>query len=192
MIESITGNSAFIVPEIITEKFVLTVLSPDKASLIHEYYLKNKMRLKKYEPVRNIDFYTLDSWEARIKDSYSLFLAGKAVNFVALDIDKKEMIGSCNFTNIVMGVFMACHIGFSISGEFEGKGLMRKIVSEGINYIFKIRGLHRIMANYLPSNVRSEALLKRLGFEKEGYAKSYLKINGIWKDHVLTSLISES
>ena len=44
------------------------------------------------------------------------------------------------------------------------------------------------MANYMPDNLRSAALLKRLGFEVEGLAKNYLYINGQWRDHVLTSL----
>ncbi|EFE23404.1 hypothetical protein EDWATA_01566, partial [Edwardsiella tarda ATCC 23685] len=42
--------------------------------------------------------------------------------------------------------------------------------------------------NYMPHNQRSGALLQRLGFEKEGYAKNYLLINGKWQDHVLTAL----
>ena len=46
------------------------------------------------------------------------------------------------------------------------------------------------MANYQPANVWSEALLQRLGFEREGLARRYLKINGHWADHVLTSLIN--
>ena len=46
------------------------------------------------------------------------------------------------------------------------------------------------MANYLPSNTRSEALLERLGFEREGYAKSYLQIGGRWRDHVLTAKVN--
>lgn len=48
--------------------------------------------------------------------------------------------------------------------------------------------IHRIMANYMPHNKRSGALLARLGFEKEGYAKDYLLIDGQWRDHVLTAL----
>lgn len=46
------------------------------------------------------------------------------------------------------------------------------------------------MANYLPQNQRSAALLKRLGFSVEGYARDYLKINGEWQDHILTSLVN--
>ncbi|MBT7329669.1 MAG: 30S ribosomal protein S5 alanine N-acetyltransferase, partial [Oceanospirillaceae bacterium] len=48
------------------------------------------------------------------------------------------------------------------------------------------------MATYMVNNVRSAALLQRLGFEKEGYAKSYLNIAGRWEDHVLTALVNPS
>ena len=44
------------------------------------------------------------------------------------------------------------------------------------------------MANDMPHNKRSGDLLARLGFEKEGYAKDYLLIDGEWRDHVLTAL----
>lgn len=60
-----------------------------------------------------------------------------------------------------------------------------------IRYMFRQQRMHRIMANYMPHNQRSGALLKRMGFEKEGYAKDYLLINGKWQDHVLTALINQ-
>ena len=33
-------------------------------------------------------------------------------------------------------------------------------------------------------------MLERLGFTREGYARDYLFINGAWRDHVMTSLVS--
>jgi hypothetical protein len=50
--------------------------------------------------------------------------------------------------------------------------------------------LHRIMANYMPSNHRSAAVLRRCGFSVEGLARDYLRIHGEWHDHVLTSRIN--
>ncbi len=67
---------------------------------------------------------------------------------------------------------------------------MRESLTVAIQHVFRDIGLHRIMANYRPENTRSEHLLASLGFEKEGLARSYLKINGSWADHVLTSLIN--
>lgn len=67
---------------------------------------------------------------------------------------------------------------------------MFEIVSAGMDYIFQEAKLHRIMANYIPDNHRSAALLEKLGFEVEGRARSYLKIAGKWQDHILTSRIN--
>ena len=67
---------------------------------------------------------------------------------------------------------------------------MSEILSAGLDYMFSEMKLHRVMANYAPENKRSDRLLNRLGFEKEGYAKSYLRIDGEWKDHILTSKIN--
>jgi ribosomal-protein-alanine N-acetyltransferase len=50
--------------------------------------------------------------------------------------------------------------------------------------------LHRVMANYVPENERSARVLEKLGFEKEGYARSCLKIAGKWRDHILTAKLN--
>ena len=65
---------------------------------------------------------------------------------------------------------------------------MYEALTQIIRYMQKHQGMHRIMANYMPHNMRSGNLLTRLGFEREGYAKQYLEINGEWRDHVLTAL----
>ncbi|KPY04671.1 Ribosomal-protein-S5p-alanine acetyltransferase [Pseudomonas savastanoi pv. nerii] len=67
---------------------------------------------------------------------------------------------------------------------------MQRALEVGNRYCFEQMGLHRIMASHMPANVRSERLLQSLGFEKEGYARAYLKIAGVWEDHVLRALIN--
>ena len=81
-------------------------------------------------------------------------------------------------------------MGYSVSSEFEGKGIMKKLCNHATQYAFKELGLNRVMSNYIANNKRSENLLNSMGFIKEGLARKYLKINGKWEDHVLTSLIN--
>jgi len=47
-------------------------------------------------------------------------------------------------------------------------------------------------SSYLPTHERSGRLLRRLGFTVEGYARDYLLLDGEWRDHILTSLVSTS
>ena len=42
----------------------------------------------------------------------------------------------------------------------------------------------------MPNNVASIRVLERNGFRREGLARSYLKINGVWQDHVLHALLA--
>lgn len=68
---------------------------------------------------------------------------------------------------------------------------MYEALGQSIRYMQQHQAMHRIMANYMPHNMRSGSLLTRLGFEREGYAKQYLQIDGQWRDHVLTALTDE-
>jgi ribosomal-protein-alanine N-acetyltransferase len=65
---------------------------------------------------------------------------------------------------------------------------MHEALEAAIRYAFDELRLHRIMANYVPTNERSGRVLRRLGFVIEGYARDYLFIGGRFMDHVLTSL----
>ncbi|MGB0943294.1 MAG: GNAT family N-acetyltransferase [Marinomonas sp.] len=120
------------------------------------------------------------------------FEADKEVRLVAFNKDQTRVLGVCNFTGIVKGPLQACFLGYSIDKRFEGQGLMTEILDAGIAYIFERLKLNRIMANYIPTNEGSGAVLNKLGFEKEGYARKYLKIAGKWQDHVLMSKLNGS
>jgi hypothetical protein len=48
-----------------------------------------------------------------------------------------------------------------------------------------------VEANVQPANHWSLALVERLGFEREGYSRRYVKIGGRWRDHVRFSMLTE-
>jgi len=102
-----------------------------------------------------------------------------------------DIVGRCAVTAIHRGPMQAAYLGYNLDEHSIGKGLMEEALRSVIPYMFGPRNLHRIMANYMPSNTPSAALLKRLGFVEEGLAKDYLRINGRWRDHVLTSLTND-
>lgn len=93
------------------------------------------------------------------------------------------IVGVANLSEIVRGLFQNAYLGFYGSAPYLGQGLMREGVELLLRYAFRELKLHRVEANVQPGNVRSLALVKALGFRKEGYSPRYLKIAGRWRDH---------
>lgn len=156
---------------------------------LQDYLLRNKERLKPFEPARGPEYFELTAITRRVEQAVEDQTNSRGSSFVITPKNSRQMIGVINFTNFVFGVFQACHLGFSIDADYEGNGVMTEVLQAAIQHVRATFGLHRIMANHLPDNNKSERLLNKLGFEREGYPKSYLKINGTWQDHVLTSLV---
>jgi len=177
--------------EISTARLKLVLAREQFVREQREYSVENRAHLQPWEPLRSESFFETNSVAQRLSAMARNNESGHAVHLLLISPWTGEMVGDCNFTNIVRGPFQACHLGFSLAKRFEGQGLMREALTSAITYIFDEIGLHRIMANIRPENVRSARLLERLGFEREGLARSYLKINGVWADHVLTSLINQ-
>jgi ribosomal-protein-alanine N-acetyltransferase len=178
------------IPEFKTENLIISVLCPQDYKLLVKYENDNRSHLSQWEPTRTEDYFSLEESQKRALNDFENFQLGSSIFLVGFDKSKSEIICICSFSNIVHGVFQACNLGYSITEEYQGKGLMFEMLQASMQYVFIEYKLHRIMANYIPSNVRSAKLLKKLGFQKEGLAKSYLKIAGSWQDHVLTSKIN--
>ena len=173
-----------------TQRLTLVLLAEQHAEDLSRFYNANKMHLSPWEPERATDYHTEEAWRQRCVDFQAEHEAGVSLRLLAYMSGQQNLIGTCFFTNISRGVFQACHLGYAIAEEFGGKGLMTEIVAGSIEYVFTQLNLHRVMANYMPENTRSARVLEKLGFEKEGYAKSYLKIAGEWRDHVLTAKVN--
>ena len=177
--------------EFTTTHLVIRVPNGNDAEKLRDYYLHNRGHLLRWEPLRSASFYSLPWWQLRTEQINREFLDASAVSFVAFSPDQQKVVAVANFSNIIQGVFKSCYLGYSIAEAYQGQGLMVEFLQACLSFIFENMGLHRVMANYIPVNQRSGLLLNRLGFEREGYAKKYLKIAGTWQDHVLTALLKE-
>jgi ribosomal-protein-alanine N-acetyltransferase len=161
------------------------------APSIAQYFSDNEQHLAEFFPVSR-DFCTADFWRIRIESQRREFEDGRSCKTFLFEDDDVTAIGSANLSEIVRGPFQAGYLGYSIARTRQGRGFMHEALALLIGFAFADLRLHRIMANYMPRNKRSAALLERLGFVKEGVAKKYLFINCVWEDHVLASLTNEN
>lgn len=170
----------------------LRLIEIGDAEALSAFYLRNTDHLLPWEPQRESGFHSANSWGQRLRDRLVEFESGASAHFLAYDGSAGEVVATCSLTNISRGPFQAGNLGYAVCKNHEGKGLMKQLCQYVIAIAFGDMGLNRVMANYMPGNLRSEALLNQLGFEREGMARKYLCINGKWEDHVLTSLINPS
>ena len=161
---------------------------PGHETILANYFAVNESHFERWNPIVPIEHHSIDAWRRRLEDREREFNNGQSVHFIGTDATESYVIGSCSLSNIVRGSFQACFLGYSVAERYEGQGYMKKIVGHAIDYAFSELNLHRIMANHMPDNVRSAGLLTGFGFDREGYARDYLFVNGKWEDHVLNAL----
>ena len=142
--------------------------------------------------MRGADFYEHETMFNRILEAEGAFHSDTQVKLGVFCQQNQRMLASIDFSQIVRGPLQSCFVGYSIDAQHQGQGLMQEFMQPCLDYMFNPFNMHRVMATYTVANQRSAALLERLGFEKEGYAKSYLNIAGRWEDHILTALINPS
>ena len=94
-----------------------------------------------------------------------------------------ELAGVVNINEIVRGAFCSGYLGYYALAPHDGRGYVRAGLQRVIRLAFREYGLHRLEANVQPDNQRSIALVRALGFRREGYSPRYLKLAGRWRDH---------
>lgn len=94
-----------------------------------------------------------------------------------------DLVGVVNLNNIIRAALQCASLGFYAFEPYTGQGLMTEGLALALRRAFGELRLHRVEANVQPENEASLALLRRLGFVKEGFSPRFLKIGGRWRDH---------
>src|SRR5436309_3552164 len=110
-----------------------------------------------YTAIRKDGYKSLDEGEEVEFDGY------EGVRVPGAPGTTDELIGRANLNEIVRGVFQAAYLGYSLAEHAQGHGYMTEALRAVIDFAFGELNLHRLMANYIPENLRSAAVLKRLG-----------------------------
>jgi ribosomal-protein-alanine N-acetyltransferase len=180
------------VPVIESEWLILTIGAPEDAARFAAYVVDNEDHLARWEPPRPDGYFTEGYWYRRLernRDEHAGDISLRLTLFRRAD-PTGPVLGHVNFTQIVRGAFQSCYLGYSLDRRCVGRGMMTEALGAAIPHVFDQLGLHRIQANYVPTNERSGRVLRRMGFVVEGYARDYLFIGGAWRDHVLTVLLN--
>jgi ribosomal-protein-alanine N-acetyltransferase len=113
----------------------------------------------------------------------------ESFSFLIFDAGADTLLGGLTLGGIRRGVAQSGTLGYWMGAPHAGKGHMTRAVAAAVRFGFSTLRLHRIEAACLPENTASQTLLERNGFQREGLARGYLRINGAWRDHLLYALV---
>lgn len=168
-----------------TSNLILKSSSIEFAEETLNYYLRNLDFLKEFEPKRSDKFFTMEGQlnllseeieGENLKSSYKFYIFTKE--------KPNHLIGMVNLNNIVWGAFLSCFLGYKLDKDYINKGYMTEALTAITSFAFEDLGLHRVEGNVLPRNKASLKVLEKCAYVNEGRSKDYLKINGVWEDHI--------
>lgn len=172
----------------ITMKNQSIQLVPPDLSLAEQavdYYNRNREFLKAFEPVRNEAFFSSEYQREILREEMDAYKKRTAFRFYIMPMEQpSKIIGIIGLNNVVWGAFCSAFLGYKSDKDFVNKGYMSIAVAMLTKYAFEELGLHRIEANVMPKNKASLRVLEKNQFINEGISKYYLKINGVWEDHI--------
>jgi RimJ/RimL family protein N-acetyltransferase len=117
-----------------------------------------------------------DAWVA---ESVKATTRGDAHDFAVLRDGR--LVGRAAF-------WMGNEIGFLFRRDVWGQGIAREAVGALLHHGFETLKFSNVRADVDPENIRSLALLERLGFKRTGYAERTFKIGENWVDSVYLEL----
>ena len=141
--------------------------------------------LTPWEPTWPVDDITRTAFRRRIRRYTEDQRNDLAYAFLVFRSSDNALVGGLTLANIRRGVAQAGSIGYWVGAPFARQGYMTAALRALVPFGFGALRLHRLEAACIPNNAASIGLLEKTGFKREGYARQYLCINGIWQDHLL-------
>ena len=148
--------------------------------------------LTPWEPTWPADDLSRSAFRRRIRRYTEDLRTDQSYAFLIFRSTDGRLVGGLTLANVRRGVAHAGSLGYWMGLPYTRHGYMTAAVRAVIPFAFGTLRLHRLEAACIPTNTASIRLLENTGFVREGYAREYLCINGIWQDHLLYGRLKDS
>jgi [ribosomal protein S5]-alanine N-acetyltransferase len=152
---------------------------------------RSRAFLQPWEPTWPLDDLTRPAFRRRLALYGRDRDLGQGQAFFVFREEDGALVGGVNLRNIMRGVAQSAQIGYWAGQPYARLGYISAGVHTATRFAFRTLGLHRVEAACCTDNDASRRLLLKVGFQEEGIARGYLKINGKWRDHLLFGLIAD-
>ena len=172
----------------VRENLELRTLIPENAEEIFSVIDKSRDNLRQWLPwidetkspedIRA----TIQRWEQNIKDksgyTFGIFQGG-------------NYIGNIGVHNVNL-ISDSAQIGYWLSPEWQGKGIMTDCVRALTDYAFNELNLNSVHISCADANKKSRAVPERLNFVQEGALQECLKYHGVYYDEVIYGILKRN
>ena len=146
--------------------------------------------LTPWEPTWPADDLSRSAFRRRIRRYTEDLRTDQSYAFLIFRSADGRLVGGLTLANVRRGVAQAGSLGYWMGLPYVRQGYMTAAVRAVIPFAFGTLRLHRLEAACIPENTPSRELLLKAGFRLEGEARAYLKINGVWRDHLLFGMLA--
>jgi ribosomal-protein-alanine N-acetyltransferase len=172
------------VPRIETSRLALRQLTARDIQFIYELFsIEETNRYVSNPPVKDMKE-AREIYELYCKPKPNLFRIGIVVK------ETGELVGTLGLYAINRDDRRAT-LGFDLLPQHWGKGYMTEACRALLDWAFKELKLNRIQASAEPANVRSLAVMARLGFTREGVMRQLDYYKDAYHDDVMYSMLRE-
>lgn len=191
-----------------TQRLLLRLAQPRDWQAWRDLRGQSQDFLKPWEPTWPPEALTFEYYSGELRRQWREWKDGRAYSFLVLlketaqdpfaqygqrpqlsqgepADDNLRLVGSLTLSHIERGAAQKARLGYWVGQPYARRGIMTDTLRLIVPFAFETLALHRLEASSMPSNEPSKKLLLKLGFEEEGTAKAYLRINGAWEDHLL-------
>lgn len=167
------------------EDYELRVIPIEDAEMLYNTMQENADYLSEYlDFVSNI---TLEAEKMAINTWQDMFMKG--MGFEGGIYYKDRLIGMCGIR--ISRYDDRGEIGYWLSPEYTGKGIMTKMVQGVMNTGFKAYGLNKITIMCADTNIKSQGIPKRLGFKFDGILRQHQKLRNEYRDLYVFSILQK-
>ena len=152
---------------------------------------KSRAHLVPWEPMWTSDELSRSTFRLRVRIAVRESRNDLGYAFLLFRAVDGELIGGLTLSHVRRGVSQSASLGYWMGLPFVRNGYMRAGVAAALGYAFESLRLHRVEAACLPANTGSIRVLESNGFVREGFAERYLRINGVWRDHLLYARLGD-
>jgi len=146
---------------------VTRLLTVDDAPVLRELLRRNRAFLAPWKPLRPDDFYTVKGQQESVAQALVQHEAGNSLPLVIVD-HRADVAGTITLQSIIRGAFQSCSVGYWLAEDAQGRGLATQALREAVHLAFHDLQLHRVQAETLVHNLRSQRVLDRLDFARYG------------------------